>query len=172
MQTQAPTTGRRRRTWLWILVGMFGLVVVCVVAVAGFGMYFVSTHVSTKTSSESEAFRTFDQAKALFRDQAPLFEIDDRERLKAMRKLSDLPAARQRAEHMYVLVWNPEKERLVKLSLPFWVLRLGRQKIEVGSDVFDVRKLDIDVKQLERAGSLLVLDHRDRTGQRVLIWTQ
>ncbi len=172
MQTQGPTAGRRRRTWLWILVGVFGLIVVCVVAAAGFGMYFVSTHVSTRSSSPADAFRTFDQAKAAFKDQAPLFEIDDRERLKAMRKLSELPAATQRAENMYVLVWSPEKEKLVKLSLPFWVLRLGRQKIEVGSDVFDVRRMDIDVKQLERAGSLLVLDHRDRTGQRVLIWTQ
>ena len=172
MQTQAPAAGRRRRTWLWILVAVFGLGVVCVIAIAGFGMYFVSTHVSSRASSPAEAFRTFDQARAAFKDQTPLFEIDDRERLKSMRKLSDLPAGKQRAENMYVLVWSPEKEKLVKLSLPFWVLRLGRQKIDVGSDVFDVREMNIDVKQLERAGSLLVLDHRDRDGQRVLIWTQ
>ena len=151
---------------------MFGLGVVCVIALAGAGMYFLRSHVSTRTSSPAEAFRTFDQAKAAFKDQAPLFEIDDREQLKASRKLSDLPAGKARAENMYVLVWSPEKEKLVRLSLPFWVLRLGRQKIDVGSDVFDVREMDIDVKQLERAGSLLVLDHRDRNGQRVLIWTQ
>jgi hypothetical protein len=172
MQTQGPTPGKRRRTWLWILVAVFGLGVVCVIAIAGFGMYFVSTHVSTKALSPAEAFKAFDVAKAPFKDQPPLFEMDDRERITALRQLSDLPAAKKPAEHMYVLVWSAEKEKLVKLSLPFWVLRLGRQKIDVGTDVFDMKRMDLDIKQLERAGSLLVLDHRDRTGQRVLIWTQ
>ena len=172
MQGQGPPAVRKRRTWLWILVAVFGLGVVCVIAIAGFGMYFVSTHVSTKALSPAEAFKAFDQAKAPFKDQAPLYEMDDRERIKALRQLSDLPAARQPAENMYVLVWSPDNERLVKLSLPFWVLRLGRQKIDVGTDVFDVKRLDLDIKQLERAGQVLVLDHRDRTGQRVLIWTQ
>ena len=172
MQTQAPTTGKRRRTWLWILVAVFGLGVVCVIAIAGFAMYFFSTHISSKPLSPAEAFKAFDQAKAPFKDQAPLFEMDDRERIKALRQLSELPAAKQPAQHMYVLVWSPEKEKLVKLSLPFWVLRLGRQKIDVGSDVFDMKRMELDVKQLERVGTMLVLDHRDGTGQRVLIWTQ
>jgi hypothetical protein len=139
MQTQGPTPGKRRRTWLWILVAVFGLGVVCVIAIAGFAMHFFATHVSTKALSPAEAFKAFDVAKAPFKDQPPLFEMDDRERITA---------------------------------LPFWALRLWRQKIDVGTDVFDMKRMDLDIRQLERAGSLLVLDHRDRTGQRVLIWTQ
>ena len=172
MQTQAPVTGKRRRTWLWILVAVFGVGVVCVIAIAGFAMHFFSTHVSTKSLGAAEAFKVFDQARAPFKEQPPLFEMDDRERIKKRRPLGDLPAAKQPAQNMYVLVWSPEKEKLVKLSLPFWVLRLGRQKIDVGTDVFDMKRMDLDIKELERAGSMLVLDHRDRSGQRVLIWTQ
>ena len=123
-------------------------------------------------SGGPDAFKAFDTAKASFKDQGPLFEIDARERLRATRQLSDLPSAKQRAEHMYVLVWSPDKERLVKLTLPFWVLRLGRQKIDIGTEMFDMRRMDLDVRELERVGSLLVLDHRAPTGQRVLIWTQ
>src|SRR5574339_287845 len=127
METQGPTPAKRRRTWLWILVAVFGLGVVCVIAVAGFGMYFVSTHISTKALSPAEAFKAFDVAKAPFKDQPPLFEMDDRERIKALRQLGDLPAAKQPAQNMYVLVWSADEEKLVRLTLPFWLLRLGRQ---------------------------------------------
>ena len=172
MEAVAPPVVRKRRTWLWILLGVFGLGILGVIAIAGFGMYFLSTHVSSSSLSPADAFKQFDQVKAPFKDQQPLFQVDERERLKALRRLSELPAAKEPSRHMYVLIWSPEREKLVKLTLPFWALRLGRQKIDVGSDVFDVRRMEIDIEELKRAGSVLLLDHRDRTGQRVLIWTQ
>src|SRR5215207_9018228 len=103
----------RKRTWLWIIAGVLGVGVLCVIAVAGFGLYFVSSHVSTRTSTSADAFKAFDQARLQFKDVPPMYEVDDRERVKQLRALRQLPDGARRAEQMYVLVWDADRERLV-----------------------------------------------------------
>jgi len=102
----------------------------------------------------------------------PVYEIDDGERVKQVRKISELPDGKTRAQQMQVLVWDADRERLVKVSVPFWVLRMGHQKIDIANSQFELERLQLDVKELERVGPLLLLDLRSRGGQRVLIWTQ
>lgn len=161
-----------KRTWLWIVLAALGLCVIFVIAIAGVGLYFVSSHVSTKTSTTAEAFSAFDTARAPFKDLPPVYEVDDRERVKQLRKIAELPDGKTRANQMQVLVWDAEHERLVKVSVPFWVLRMGHQKIDIANSPFELERLQLDVNELERVGPLLLLDLRSRGGQRVLIWTQ
>ena len=161
-----------KRTWLWIVLAALGLCVIAVIAIAGAGLYFVSSHVSTRTSTTAEAFSAFDAARAPFKDLPPVYEVDDRERVKQARKIADLPDGKTRAQQMQVLVWDADRERLVKVSVPFWVLRMGHQKIDIANSQFELERLQLDVKELERVGPLLLLDLRSRGGQRVLIWTQ
>jgi hypothetical protein len=161
-----------KRTWLWIVLAALGLCVIFVIAIAGAGLYFVSSHVSTKTSTTAEAFSAFDAARAPFKDVPPVYEVDERERVKQMRKIAELPDGKTRAKQMQVLVWDADRERLVKVSVPFWVLRMGHQKIDIANSPFELERLQLDVKELERVGPLLLLDLRSRGGQRVLIWTQ
>jgi hypothetical protein len=74
---------------------------------------------------------------------------------------------------LHVLVWKASDNQLVNISVPFWVLRLGNQKMDFlnGHDVnFD--QLHLSVADLERIGPALVLDYRQTSGERVLIWTQ
>jgi len=52
------------------------------------------------------------------------------------------------------------------------VLKMGHQKIDIANSPFEIERLQLDVKELERVGPLLLLDLRSRGGQRVLIWTQ
>ena len=161
-----------KRTWLWIVLAAFGLRVIFVIMIAGAGLYFVRSHVSTKTTTTAEAFSAFDAARAPFKDIPPVYEVDDRERVKQLRKLTELPDGQTRAQYMQVLVWDADRERLVKVSVPFWVLRMGHQKIDIANSPFEIERLQLDVKELERVGPLLLLDLRSRGGQRVLIWTQ
>jgi len=161
-----------KRTWLWIVLAALGLCVIFVIAIAGVGLYFVSSHVSTKTSTSAEAFSAFDAARAPFKELPPVYEIDDRERVKQVRKIAELPDGKTRANHMQVLVWDSDHERLVKVSVPFWVLKMGHQKIDIANSDFELERLQLDVKELERVGPVLLLDLRSRGGQRVLIWTQ
>jgi hypothetical protein len=49
---------------------------------------------------------------------------------------------------------------------------MGHQKIDIANSQFNLEHMQLDMKQLERVGPLLLLDLRSRGGQRVLIWTQ
>jgi hypothetical protein len=162
-----------RKTWLWIIVGVFGTCMLLLIVVAGGLFFFVTSHVNSRQTTSSEAFRTFDTTRAEFRDQKPLLEIDDRDRPRVPKALSTFPTSSTRPEQLCVLAWDPEEERVVQLSLPFWLLKLGRRKIDVsGNHGFDFDQLNIDVNELERIGPQLILDLRKSTGQRVLVWTK
>ena len=163
---------RSKRTWLWILLAVIGLGVIFLIVLAGAGLYFVRSHVSSKVTTPAEAFSAFDNARAPFKDLPPVYEIDDRERVKELRTLADLPDGKTRAKEMQVLVWDADREKLVKVAVPFWVLKMGHQKIDIANSQFNLEHMQLDMKQLERVGPLLLLDLRSRGGQRVLIWTQ
>jgi hypothetical protein len=164
----------KKRTWLWILVGLFGLAVVCLLVLAGAGVYFVSSHIQAVPSSSVKAFEQFDDVRASFKQQKPVFELDVREQPRQVRSLTDLPTASTPPEDLWILAWDPDKERLVKMSVPFWVLRLGKQKIDVfsGDRGFSMDRLQLDTAELQRVGPLLLFDYSTSDGRRVLVWTQ
>ena len=161
-----------RKTWLWIFVGVVGFGVLCIIAVAGAGMYFVSSHVQASKSSSADAFRAFDEVHAKFKHEKPVFELDAKEHPRQVRPFSSMPTASKKADMAWMLVWDTDDERLVKMSLPFWVLRLGRQKIDISSGGFDFNRLQLDINELQRVGPVLLFDLRTSDGDRVLIWTQ
>jgi len=162
----------KRKPWLWIIAAVLGVMVLCVIAVAGFGMYFASKHFKAERTSSADAFRAFDEASMPFKDAKPLFELDRREEPRMTRKLEEMPTSATRPQMMWILAWDPEKEKLVRVSMPFWMLRLGRKKLDVTSGGFNFERLQVDVEELERVGPNLLLDYRPQTGQRVLVWTQ
>src|SRR5262245_66380086 len=104
----------KRRVWLWILLTVVGLCIVAVVAVAGFGMYFVRNHIHAGTATPEQAFKAFDAAGARFKEAKPIYELDERRHPKQLRRLSDLPTSPEKAEFVWVLAWDPDGDRLVK----------------------------------------------------------
>jgi hypothetical protein len=164
----------KAKTWLWIILGFVGACVLGMVMLAGAGVYFVSHHIAVRPSNEAAAVRTFDEARAMFKNRQPVLELDEFERPHETRPLSELPTSSTRPENLIVLAWNPREGRLARVALPFWILRLGRRKIGVGDAQggFDFDRLQLDVGELERIGPALVLDYTTNRGERVLIWTQ
>ncbi len=151
----------------------FGLTVLAMAAVAGLGLYFVASHISTDRTSSADALRTFDEVRAEFKNAQPLFELDSDETPRPTRAITELPTSDRRPEQLVILAWDPDDERLAKISLPFWMLRLGRQNIDIQNDSgFDLDELDLNVDELERVGPILVFDFRTSDGERVLIWTR
>jgi hypothetical protein len=163
-----------RRTWLWILVGAFGLGLVVLVVLAGAGVYFVMQHISTERSTGVDAIRAFDAVRAAFPGSKPLYELDSDEHPTMTRPFSEMPTSAVKPQHLRVLAWDPDDERLVKIALPFWILRLQQAKMAVGAEEhgFDLERLELDGQELERIGPALVFDFRARDGTRVLLWTQ
>ena len=163
-----------RKTWIWIIVITLSVCVVGMLAVAGAGVAVGTRHFQTQKFPSSEAFQEFDRARASFKDQKPLFELDQRERPKLTRELSSLPSVTTKPDYLWILAFDPDREgRIVKVNLPFWLLRFGKKNIKIDHGRgFDLDRLDIDVNELQRIGPMLLLDHRSTSGERVLVWTK
>jgi hypothetical protein len=161
------------KTWLWIIVGFIGICVLGLVVIAGAGIYFVSHHISVRSTSSPQALRSLDATRARF-NATPLIEIDPFDHPREIRDTADLPTSSLTPTDLYVLAWNPDEEKLARVSVPLWVLRLGRHRIEIlkSSRGFNLESLNLDIAELERIGPALVLDYRNPSGERVLIWTQ
>lgn len=162
-----------RKTWIWIAVGAVGVPVVLLIGAAGAGVYFVTQHVHSQRTSSSLALSTLEDAAGQFKNKPPLYEMESGQPPRLARPLNELRNAEVRASELSVLVWEPDNERLVRVSLPFWLLRFGRQKIRVTHNEAgkDLSRLDLDFDELERVGPALVLDYRNHDGVRVLLWT-
>jgi hypothetical protein len=160
-----------RKTWVWILVGILSLGLVALVVIAAASVYFVTRHISTERSTTAEALRAFDTVHAAFPNQKPLYVLDSADQPAVVRPLKEIPSSATRPEHLRVLAWDPDEERLVKISLPFWILRIHGAKMDIAKE-FDLEHLDLDGAELERIGPALLVDFRDREGARVLLWTQ
>jgi hypothetical protein len=71
------------------------------------------------------------------------------------------------------MAWDADDERIIRISVPFWLLRMGGQRIDVNDGQgFDLKDLHLDVRDLERIGPVLVFDYRSASGERVLVWTK
>jgi hypothetical protein len=163
-----------KKTWIWIIVACLGLGVMSLFGLAAAGVYFAASHIDTERVSSAEALRAFDQAREEFREQKPLFELDNYENPRPTRVLREIPTSPTRPEDLWIMAWDPDEGRILKISLPFWMLRLGRRNIDVHHDEsgFDLKDLDLDVAELERIGPTLVFDLRAPEGERVLVWTR
>lgn len=162
------------KTWLKIILVVIALGMLGMCAVAGAGVYFVSQHVNTASVSAPDALRQFDDARAKFKNERPLLEIDSNEKVNQLRTIADIPTADVKATTLNVMAWDPTDERIVNFKIPLWVLGMGERKIDlgIGAESFDMRRLKIDVKDLERIGPALVLDLKAPSGDRALVWTQ
>ena len=105
-----------RRTW--IVVGVLGAGVAVLLVAAGGALYFVSQHVQTRRTTSADALRGFDEVRAAFGGQRPLYELDQQDEPRAVRPLRELPTAAKPPTNLWILAWDPQEERTVKLSLP------------------------------------------------------
>ena len=161
------------KAWVWVVVAVFAICVLGVVAIAGTGYYFFTRHFDTKVTSPAGASVEFEQAKAQFIGQKPLIELDERGRF--LRANPDRPpnADRRRPEQLYVLAFDPDDERIVKVTIPFWLLRLkARGTIDFNGGTLELEDLKLSVEDLERFGPTLIVDHKATSGERVLVWSQ
>ena len=162
------------RTWIKITLAVAALGMLGMCAIAGAGVYFVSKHVKTSRVTSSSAIKQFDDALARFKDQKPLIEMDTHERVRKVRDTAEMPTASIKATRLVVKAWDPDEGRIVNLTSPIWLLAMGHRKVDLGlgPDSFDLRRLKLDFKDIERIGPALLLDVHTRSGERVLLWTE
>jgi len=160
------------KTWVWVIAGVVGLGILGIVALAAGGLWFVRSHVDVQSTTATAASSDFETVRARFTSQKPLIELDDHGEF--IRANTDRPAGTVRPQSLNVMAFDPDDEKVVRMDLPFWLLRLksGGSRISVGGGNVDLAKLRLTVEDLERFGPTLILDHKDRKGARVLVWSQ
>ena len=160
------------KAWVWIVVGVVVLGILGVIAMAAAGLWFVKSHVNVRSSTQAVASADFQTIRARFANQKPLIELDERGNF--LHANTDRPTNPQRPETLTILAFDSHDEKVVRVELPFWLLRLkrGGSRFEVGGNNVDLAKLRLTVEDLERFGPTLILDQKDTDGSRVLVWTQ
>jgi hypothetical protein len=164
----------RLRTWVWIVIAIVVVGILGIVALAGVGVYYFAQHIDTKPSSPAAAAHDFEQVKDRFKTQSPLLELDPRGRLLKSNTNRPAPSNPRKPDALHVLAFDPETERIVSVTIPFWLLRLkmGGTKIQLGDNNVNLEDLRLSVEDLERYGPTLIIDHKSREGERVLVWSQ
>jgi uncharacterized membrane protein len=164
------------KTWVWIVVGLVALALVAFVALVAAGVYFVARDVETTAASPAAAEAMLDEARARF-SGPPLVEIDERGQTVTARVDPQRPRAAVTPTVLVVLAWDADEERLVRIRLPLWLLRLGSRgsgsiQLGGGRGRIQLERLQLSVADLERLGPALLIDHRTPAGDRVVVWTE
>lgn len=162
-------------TWVWVVIGVVALCIIGLLAVAGMGVYFVARQVDSEAASPARAEEAFDRERGRFKDQKPVIEIDDDDRVKSetLKAALKTPGDGRKLKHLSILAWDADDERLVRIEVPFWLLRLKEDPLDILADSgIRGERIRITVDDIERMGPRLLIDHRGRRGDRVLVWTQ
>jgi hypothetical protein len=162
----------RVKTWVWVIVGIVVVGVLCVIGMAAAGLWFVKSHVDIRATTTASASADFQTIRARFVNQRPLIELDDRGNF--VHANTDRPAGTVQPTSLNIMAFDSKDERVVRMDLPFWMLRLKMRgaRFDVGGGNVDLAKLRLTVEDLEHFGPTLIVDHKDSDGSRVLIWSQ
>jgi hypothetical protein len=165
----------KKRTWLWVLLGVFFLLVVFAIGGIIFSVSFLRQNMSVASMSPASADEEFNAVRAKFAGQPPLIQfVDGRPEYDPDRAGRSSPAATP-LKTMHVMAWDHDEEQLVRFSLPMWLLRLKSGPIQLSaySQGWDDRGVSFRVEDLERHGPglLMDLDDEEREGQ-ILIWVE
>ncbi len=164
----------RVKAWVWVIVAVVVIGVLCVVAMAGIGLYFFSQHVETRSASPANAERDFEQVKIRFAGQKPLIELDDHGRYLRSNTDRTPPPNVKSPESNNVMAFDPDDGRIVRLTIPFWLVRMKMRgaTIDLNGKHMDLEDLRLTAEDLERFGPTLIVDHKNPSGERVLVWSQ
>lgn len=169
------TTAPKSRTWLWVILGVFGTLFVLGVTVIGGAVFMFRTHVHNERLETATAERQFEDQRARFKGQQPLveFEGDDDRNDNAVVHRPAADAPRVKINTMRVLIYDLRNSHLIHVDIPGWFLRMmpesnGRFGFQ-GEEEFSRHRITIE--DLERHGYGLVVDgHNPNT--RILIWSE
>jgi nitrate reductase NapE component len=168
----------RLPTWVSVLIAAVIIVGVLAVAAVGGAAFFIYRHVNTTFTPSENAEVEFSESRARFGGQRPLIELRHDDDPIVHRELLKEGTPKHRLDALRVLAYDEHARKLVRVSIPFWLLRMAPSKhlsflndnginVDVDSD-----RVRLTLDDLERRGPGLLLDTRDRRGSQVLVWTE
>ena len=167
---------KRTKGCLWIGLGLaiaVGMVVVAVVAGTGYWAYR-SFAPSAEFLDQKKADHQLAQILSRFNDSTPLITATP-DGHGARARVEGRPPFTGQLESLHVAAYDVRAGKLVRFTVPFWMLRLGKDgKLSIGDGALDeIRGADkLTVKDLEMLGPGLLFDETKPNGDRVLVWTE
>ena len=161
------------RRWVVVVFGVAVLIIfVGIGAIIAITAWFQQNlDVQTLTTVEAEV--EFENIRKRFAGRGPLLEM------KNGRPSYTADASSQRSEStslttLHVLAFEPDKQHLARISLPFWLLRMKSDPIEFGSYAsgLDDEGVNLRPEDLEKYGPGIILDTVTPNGERVMLWTE
>jgi hypothetical protein len=164
-------------TWVSVLIAAVIIVGILAVAAVGGAAFFIYRHVNTTFTPQENAEIEFTQSRARF-DGPPLIELRHDDEPIIHRELLKNVESRQKLDTLHVLAYDQHARKLVRVSIPFWLLRMAPSKNlsflndnSINVDV-DSERVRLTLDDLERRGPGLLIDTKDRHGSQVLVWTE
>jgi len=162
-----------KRRWPFVVLGI-AIVLVFVgigVVIATVAWFQENMEISSSTAVDAEA--EFDTVRRKFAGREPLLELH--EGVPRYTKARETSAASTTSlQSLYIMVWDPDEERVLRFSFPFWVLRWKSDPIRFGSYAsgFDDEGAVLRPEDIEKYGAGIILDATSRSGERVLFWAE
>lgn len=165
-----------RKTWVSVLIASVIIAGILAVAAIGGTAFFIYRHVNTQVTPSENAEQLFAEARARFMGRQPLIEMGEDDEPVLHREVIPASLPEAKLETLRVLAYDTRARKLVRVSIPFWLLRLAPTKhvsfMKDGGIDFDSDRMRLTLDDLERRGPGLILDQADRRGSHVLVWTE
>ncbi|MBA2356474.1 MAG: hypothetical protein H0V80_17625 [Acidobacteria bacterium] len=164
------------RRWLLVIVTLLGVLVLGTGVLVGSCVYLVRRQVQVRDHTSLTQYER-EAAKVINRFAGVPTLVEDTAGGPRLSRtvLAHRRAATQRGAaltSLHVLVYSTHDEKLVRLTLPFWLLRMSPDgRMDLDRDDLGLQQVRLSVEDVESAGPG-PLYRRTTEDSRVLIWTE
>ena len=162
---------KKQQTILLTIIGVF---VVLVIVIVGAGIWIARSLFDNVSMDEATATRTMDDVRMRFANAVPVLDFQPQGLTLSRHPPDTRPPGALTTLH--ILRWDVHEDRLTRVELPFWLLRLRDSPIDVmyedaSSGLRTRTSTSIRVSDIERFGPALLVDGPLPDGGRVVAWT-
>ena len=147
-----------------------GVMICIVVVVAGSAVWFFASAYDSVPSDDASALREFERVRQTLGSEPPVIALRDRSAV-LNRKTPERAASRE-LQRLQILAWDPDEQRLSRITLPWWLVRVeGSFDVSTGPEG-DTTRVEVSPEDIERFGPAQLIEHEEPDGSRFLVWTE
>jgi hypothetical protein len=162
----------RPRRWAPIVFGVAVFVVFVGISAVVVSVSWFRDHLRIEAASGSGADAAFEEVRQRFATRAPLLEMHGTGEARRNAPARDAP--RTSLSTLHVLAWDAEEEKLARIDIPFWFLRLKETPIRFGTYAsgLDALNISLTAAEIERYGPGVIVDISREGRDRALLWVE
>lgn len=167
----------RKPRWGLIILGIVIFVVIVGAALIATVVYIGSRQFSLQTETTSDPEGEFAKVQARFEGQQPLIEMRPSSEGGPVVHREPQKPRQGPLSNLHVLAWNAEDKKLVRFTMPFWLVRLsGSKPINIRGDGEEdwlgSANIKVTAEEIERRGPGLIVNLTNARGVRVIVWAE